>query len=982
MFRSLIFLIVVLIQAPVFAQTVSPFYEDGNLYIKLKPYAAVISSHENNQMANFPFLSDFSQSYTITECRKLYAFAKHRGLENIYKISIAEKNLIDEAVAKLSGLSELEYAEKVPYKTYFATPPNDTSYNNALQWNLFKINAQVAWNFIGPPNPSQTIIAVVDDGLDINHIDLKNNLWVNDAEINGLPGIDDDGNFIIDDSLGYDFGNFDTDPSPNDLNWHHGTHVAGIAGAVTNNTTGVASIAYNAGLMAVKGSSSNLFVSNGYEAVAYAADNGADVINLSWGAPVYSITEANTILYAYFLGAVVVSAAGNTNDATVNYPAAYPHVICVAGTANNDTKSFGSTFGQHIDVSAPGVNIFSTIPGNNFGLMTGTSMASPLVAGLAALMKTFNPLLNPDQIEFMNPNFPGKLGTGRINAFKALQCINETRNQFDASIAQVAVPDVFSCSSSFTPSVALKNCGTNNLMNVIIAYRVDNGNLNQFQWTGNMGFDSLQFINLGTLALPSGTHQLKVYCTNPNGQLDWNFFNDTITVNFNVLNAGKPIPFTEDFENGLTANDWRVANPDQDITWQIKSGNIDGNPNKAAFINMFNYADIGQRDGLITPPLSFTGYDSLTLTFDYAWKRNFRQESDTLIVKASTDCGTTFPFRLGTFFHDTLNVFATAADTMDNYFNPSLSSLWCGTLNDCIELDLSSLAGNSSVLIKFETYNHFNNNLFIDNINITGLSDTVNAPSGTVITASTNAICAGELITFTASDTTNNATAWSWSFPNGTPSTATGQIVTIQFNTAGTVNVNLTAGNQAGNNTAVLSTPVGVNALPNVNILQNDTAICHDNPLQLNVTGALTYSWSPANGLSDTTGSNVTALPQQNITYIVTGTSAAGCLNYDTIHVDTTACLGINQNMLDSDAYFYFDVTNQQIQLVIGSTPLEQISVQLYNPLGQQIKAAQTSAQAYSITAVISCDNLSEGIYFASLIHKGRLIKTQKIFVQ
>ena len=119
--------------------------------------------------------------------------------------------------------------------------------------------------------------------------------------------------------------------------------------------------------MAVKVTTQIYMPSNGYEAIAYAADNGADVINLSWGTPVESITEANTtILYAYYLGAVVVAAAGNTNDATVNYPAAYPHVICVASTSGNDTKAVGTTYGQHIDVSAPGINIYSNIPGNGF----------------------------------------------------------------------------------------------------------------------------------------------------------------------------------------------------------------------------------------------------------------------------------------------------------------------------------------------------------------------------------------------------------------------------------------------------------------------------------------------------------------------------------------------------------------------------------------------------------------------------------------
>ena len=975
-----------------FAQKVNPFYEDGNIYIKVKASAMLHVKEAKNEIRNYPFLLDFANTYTVTEFRQLYSFAQHKGLENIFKIAVAEHNFIDKAIESLARINALDYAEKVPYKTFFATPPNDTSYNNTLQWNLFKINAQIAWNFIGSPTPSQSIIAVVDDGLDINHIDLKDNLWINNAEMNGQPGIDDDGNFIIDDSLGFDFGNFDTDASPNNNSWTHGTHVAGIAGAVTNNNTGVACISYNARLMAVKGSSSNLYVSNGYEAIAYAADNGADVINLSWGAPVESITEANTILYAYYLGAVVVAAAGNTNDATVNFPAAYPHVISVASTTTNDTKAIGTTYGQSIDVCAPGTNIYSTIPGNGFGLLSGTSMASPLVAGLAALMRTYNPLLTPDQIEdciknntdnidFMNPNFPGKLGTGRINAFKAMQCVSATRNQTDASLKGFDIPNVFSCTGTFVPKIALKNCGTSNLQSVTINYQLDGGNFNSLQWSGDMGYDSLQFIDLPAVSIATGQHSLLAYCSNPNGILDWSFFNDTVSTNFQVLNSGFSLPFTEDFENGFEDQSWRISNSDGDKTWSIKTGNLDGVSNKAAFINLFNYSDKGQRDGLITPPLNFAGYDSLRLQFDYAWKRNFRQLTDSLIIYASTDCGLSFPFRLVEFYNDSLTMFATNNDTMDYYFNPTLSSSWCGNINNCIDIDLTSLAGNSSVLLKFETYNNFNNNLFIDNINIFGSSFTTVAPSGNTVTASATEVCGGETVTFSAVDPNNNATQWNWTFSSGSPSTVSGQTVTVLFDAPGTIIASVVVGNSIGNSTATLTTPVVVNAIPLVNILQNDTTICADNSIVLNVNGASTYTWSPNTGLSDTTGSTVTALPQQTITYIVKGTSSAGCISYDTINIDTTACLGMLPSSLASDHSVYYEATSSFIIFKTGDKEVKNQMLSLYNSLGQIIYQVAMNQNSATSKAIFDCGTLSNGIYFVALTLSEKETVTKKILI-
>jgi hypothetical protein len=326
-------------------------------------------------------------------------------------------------------------------------------------------------------------------------------------------------------------------------------------------------------------------------------------------------------------------------------------------------------------------------------------------------------------------------------------------------------------------------------------------------------------------------------------------------------------------------------------------------------------------------------------------------------------------------------MFATNNDTMDYYFNPTLSSSWCGNINNCIDIDLTSLAGNSSVLLKFETYNNFNNNLFIDNINIFGSSFTTVAPSGNTVTASATEVCGGETVTFSALDPNNNATQWNWTFSSGSPSTVSGQIVTVLFNAPGTINASVIVGNSIGNSTATLTTPVVVNAIPLVNILQNDTTICADNSIVLNVNGASTYTWSPNTGLSDTTGSTVTALPQQTITYIVKGTSSAGCISYDTINIDTTDCLGMLPSSLAFDFSIYYNATSSFIVFKTGDKEVKNQMLSLYNSLGQIIYQVAMNQNSATSKAIFDCGTLSNGIYFVALTLSEKETVTKKILI-
>jgi subtilisin family serine protease len=284
-------------------------------------------------------------------------------------------------------------ARAIGQSTPFADVPNLGGNN----WGNDLVNAPESWarGYTG----QGVVVAVVDTGVDYNHVDLNDNIWVNTREIAG-NGIDDDGNGYIDDVRGWDF--VDRDNTPLD-GGSHGTHVAGTI-AAENNGLGVTGVAYNARIMAVR-----VLGPNGgtYQDVAsgirYAANNGANVINLSLGGG-YSADIESAIQYASSRGSIVVMAAGNDGLSQPGNPAriATQYGLSVGAVdINRNIASFSNRAGsdsalQHI--VAPGVNVYSTTPGNTYRFLNGTSMATPHVAGVIALMLSANRSLTPTQV--------------------------------------------------------------------------------------------------------------------------------------------------------------------------------------------------------------------------------------------------------------------------------------------------------------------------------------------------------------------------------------------------------------------------------------------------------------------------------------------------------------------------------------------------------------------------------------------------------
>ncbi|MEQ9288330.1 MAG: S8 family serine peptidase [Cyclobacteriaceae bacterium] len=364
-------------------------------------------------------------------------------LDNIYIIDLPQEESIQEAIDVLLEYPNVIYA--VPfYQEELLFTPNDT--NIGSQTGLGVVKAFEAWDVT--KGDESIIIGVSDTGVQMDHLDLANNLFFNEAD--PINGLDDDGNGYIDDFQGWDFADIDNDPTA-DQN-PHGTQVAGISSAVTNNNLGMAGIGYNSKFVPLKVfTSSNGSSFNTYNSIIYAADQGYDVINLSWGSTgSFSPFAQDVINYAVLeKDMVVVAAAGNTNEELEFYPASYDHVLSVANTDMQDVKAPGATFSYKVDLTAPGVGVYSTKNGNSYASESGSSFSSPHVAGTAALVKSVFPHLNALQVMEQirvtaddvydmgnNSDYTGQLGKGRLNVFRAVSegnSISMRINNFDYS---------------------------------------------------------------------------------------------------------------------------------------------------------------------------------------------------------------------------------------------------------------------------------------------------------------------------------------------------------------------------------------------------------------------------------------------------------------------------------------------------------------------------------------------------------------------
>lgn len=407
------------------AQTVDTNFVDGVVYIK------VFDSSSVDPTGSVPALVPLTLTYAIDSIVQPFP-GLNLTLDKTYRIHFSNINLIDNLITALSALPFIEFAEKAPlYRTIGFATPNDV---DAQQQYLDKIYAEAAWDI--STGSQNVVVAVIDNAVRIDHEDLVASLWQNPTPTTGIL------DRYPNDVNGWDVSDNDNDPSPPAINsgnatFFHGTHCAGIAGATTNNGKGVASIGYGVRIMGVKcspSSGSGNTLPDSYDGIYYAIQANANIISMSFGGSSGGFdTGQNLMNSAYAKGIVLVASSGNNGQEVAYYPAAYDHVIAVGSTDSDDGMSDFSNYGSHIDVLAPGRNIYSlkAETASSYGNASGTSMSAPLVAGLCALMKSDQPSLNPDQLETQlksscddvsaeNPGLTGKIGAGRINAVQAL----------------------------------------------------------------------------------------------------------------------------------------------------------------------------------------------------------------------------------------------------------------------------------------------------------------------------------------------------------------------------------------------------------------------------------------------------------------------------------------------------------------------------------------------------------------------------------
>ena len=411
-----------------------------------------------------------------------------------------------EKVLAYRAHGSVEYAEPDYIATAYEVP-NDPSFNQ--QWGMTQIDAPEAWS--ATTGSSSVKIAILDTGIDIHHPDLDGKITSSDMH------------------------NYTDSPTADDL-YGHGTHVAGIAAAETNNDVGVADVGYNCSLASYKvlndtGSGDYSWIAEGIMA---AADDGVAVINMSLGSKFASSTLQSAVDYAWSKGVVIVASAGNAGNSRPSYPAYYTNCIAVAATDSLDAKASFSTYGSWVDVAAPGVNIYSTMPSEgsvigltNYGLLSGTSMSAPHVAGLAALVKANKGGTNTDIRGWIEDSAEpvGSIwttyGIKRINALAAVD---------GTDVNQAPVVTIMSPAggASFPLGTSVTFTGS--------AVDAEDGELSgSLTWTSSLDGIIGAGENFNTSALSNGTHTITASVTDSNNLQGVASITITITISASTV---------------------------------------------------------------------------------------------------------------------------------------------------------------------------------------------------------------------------------------------------------------------------------------------------------------------------------------------------------------------------------------------------------------------------------------------------------------
>lgn len=872
------------ISALVFNLTIGLFAQSDHLYHEGLLYVRLSDSFKSPKSIDAPMevLDFFSQFKSQFGVQKVYSsfFLADGDLSNTFKVKFEREDLVHEFIKMLEKQAEVVYAEQIPVAKFHDFPndlgPN-TSGNNG-QYYLYRIQAPQAWDILNQGDPN-VVVAVIDDACQTNH-----------PEIEGFT------------SGAFNAVDFSNNVEPTNNNWDHGTFIAGLITARTNNNEGMASLGRGLRVLPIRvtgpGSPDVIIAGAEYESVIYAVAQGVEVINLSLGSEVPSQTGLSAMINAYNAGVVVVASAGNDNNSSTVYPAAFPNVISVAATTQIDTKASFSGFGSWIDISAPGNLIWSLAPTNDFTVKSGTSFSAPLVSATVGLMLSVNPDLTVDEvrncllsaadnIDIFNPDFIGQLGAGRLNVRNALNCVASSGSNFDVWLTDVLSPASSSCSNNFEQQIRVMNTGLDTVYSMNIRFQLDNNFAQTESWTGVLPPGETTVITLSELQAIVGDHSLRITILNSlnNTELDSYPADNEIIHPFEIVSSvGINLPFTESFESGsFNTNNWFNQNPDTDFGWEIANttGTFPGG--KSARLPYFIDFQSGSQDFLTSNTFNLSSYTNIQLSFEYAYQQRTQGLSDTLVVSISSDCGTNW-VRVFEGWENNFNSFATKP-LAGVFFQPGLASDWCteSTLNSCVDIDLSGFAGESGVRIRFEGYNSNGNNIYIDNINLSG--ELVEVPPIANFNANGNlSVCLGEEVQL-ANLSLNNPTEYKWSFPGAEIDSSVVFQPSIIYPDTGVYDIQLIATNILGSDTLLLNNYIIVLPLPEINATVVPDSVCRGEQALLQASGGIDYFWASSPGFPAIYTDSISVSPSNSTTYSVIGLSALGCTDTSSVRL-------------------------------------------------------------------------------------------------
>ncbi len=439
----------------------------GEVLVKMKPAKTLPNSSVRTiSSSGIASLDELNKALGVKQVQSLFrkeslVYFKKRGIDlsSFVKIKFSLKKNINEIISAYQKNTNVEYVQP-NYIHQIHMAPDDSLFSE--QMALQVIHAEQAWDV--QLASAEIIVSVIDTGIDYNHEDLREALWLNsgeDLDSNGrvdstdFNGFDDDGNGYVDDIRGWDFtdapsypdgGDFQNpDNNPFDENGH-GTLVAGIIGATGNNRIGIAGLAFGCQIMNLRAGTSLGFLEEDdvAAAVVYAVENGARIINMSFGDEAASPLLQDVMQYAYSQNCILVASSGNSNTDRIHFPSGFAETISVGATNENDILAGFSNYGSSLDVVAPGVNILTTKLGNKYADFSGTSASAPFVSALAALILSKTPELSNESVKGLLSSTTDDLGesgwdhfyaSGRINADKAI-------NSPFFSIARILEPAV------------------------------------------------------------------------------------------------------------------------------------------------------------------------------------------------------------------------------------------------------------------------------------------------------------------------------------------------------------------------------------------------------------------------------------------------------------------------------------------------------------------------------------------------------------